>query len=150
MSDTAHRFPVRVYYEDTDFSGVVYHANYLKFFERGRTEMLRERGIDQASIFAGPDPFAFAVARMEIDFRRPARMDDVLTVETVVVAVGGASIALRQRLLRDMDLLVEAAVRIAAVSRGRATRLPPVVASRLRASAPGGGPRQYGTVPDRR
>jgi acyl-CoA thioester hydrolase len=133
LSATAHRFLIRVYYEDTDFSGVVYHANYLRFLERGRTEMLRERGIDQAALFAGPVPFAFAVARMEIDFRKPARMDDALTIETAVAAIGGASVALRQRLLRGADLLVEASVKIAAVSQGRATRLPSTIASRLRA-----------------
>ena len=87
-----HRFTVRVYYEDTDFSGVVYHANYLRFLERGRTETLRDAGLDHASLFAAEPPLALAVARMEIDFRRPARMDDLLVVETVVAEVGGASL----------------------------------------------------------
>ncbi len=79
MSLAPHRFTVRVYYEDTDFSGVVYHANYLRYFERGRTEMLRTRGIGQAELFAdgGAGSFGFAVAGMEIAFRRPARMDDM-------------------------------------------------------------------------
>ena len=132
MSGALHRFPVRVYYEDTDFSGVVYHASYLRFLERGRTEMLRDLGVDQASLFAADPPLGFAVARMEIDFRRPARMDDLLEVETRVVEVGGASLTMRQRLLRSGDLLVEAGVRVAAVSRGRAARLPRDVAARLR------------------
>ena len=132
MNDAVHRFAVRVYYEDTDFSGVVYHANYLRFLERGRTEMLRDLGIDQVALYAGEPRIAFAVARMEIDFRRPARMDDLLDVETRVAEVGGASLSMRQRLLRGDEPLIEAVVRVAAVSRGRAVRLPGGVAARLR------------------
>ena len=124
MTGRVHRLAVRVYYEDTDFSGVVYHANYLRFFERGRTEMLRDLGVDQAALFAAEPPLGFAVARMEIDFRRPARMDDLLEVETRVAEVGGASLWMHQRLTRDGEVVVEATVRVAAVSRGRATRLP--------------------------
>ena len=130
-----HRFPLRVYYEDTDFSGVVYHANYLRFLERGRTEMLRARGIDQRALFEGPEPLGFAVAAMEIAFRRPARMDDAHVVETETEAVGGASLRLRQRLLRADDTLVEAVVRIAALSRGRPVRFPREMAERLRGRA---------------
>lgn len=132
MSDTAHRLSVRVYYEDTDFSGVVYHANYLRYFERGRTELLRDLGVDQASLFAAEPPLGFAVARIEVDFRRPARMDDLLEVETRVAEVGGASLTMQQRLIRGGDVLVEAAVRVAAVSRGRAARLPRDLAALLR------------------
>lgn len=132
MSGRIHRFTVRVYYEDTDFSGVVYHANYLRFLERGRTETLRDAGLDHASLFAAEPPLALAVARMEIDFRRPALMDDLLVVETVVAEVGGASLAMHQRLLRGEDILVDAKVRVAAVSRGRAVRLPAGLAARLR------------------
>ncbi len=135
MTEAAHRFAVRVYYEDTDFSGVVYHANYLRFLERGRTETLRDLGIDQAALFSMEAPVAFAVARIEIDFRRPARMDDLLTVETRVAAVGGASLTMHQRLLRGDDLLVEASVRVAAVSRGRAVRLPAAMTTRLQGAA---------------
>ena len=94
--------------------------------------MLRDLGIDQAALYAGEIPVAFAVARMEIDFRRPARMDDLLDVETHLVEVGGASLRMRQRLLRGGEPLVEAMVRVAAVSRGRAVRLPGGVAARLR------------------
>ena len=132
MSGRIHRFPVRVYYEDTDFSGVVYHANYLRFLERGRTETLRDAGLDHASLFAAEPPIALAVARMEIDFRRPARMDDLLVVETVVAETGGASLTMHQRLLRGDELLVDAKVRIAAVSQARAVRLPAGLAARLR------------------
>ncbi|RYB07133.1 tol-pal system-associated acyl-CoA thioesterase [Lichenibacterium ramalinae] len=131
MSGRVHRLTVRVYYEDTDFSGVVYHANYLRFLERGRTETLRDAGLDHASLFAAEPPLALAVARMEIDFRRPARMDDLVEVETRVAASGGASLVMHQRLLRGDDVLVEATVRVAAVSRGRATRLPAGLAARL-------------------
>ena len=129
---TPHRFALRVYYEDTDFSGVVYHANYLRFLERGRTELLRARSIDQGALFDAAEPLGFAVTAMEIAFRRPARMDDALVVETVTEAIGGASLTLRQRLLRDGDLLVEAVVRIAVLSRGRPARLPKDLAAKLR------------------
>ena len=135
MSFEPHRFSVRVYYEDTDFSGVVYHANYLRYLERGRTEMLRVRGIGQADLFAngGAGSFGFAVVGMEIAFRRPARMDDVLEVETEILSIGGATLRLRQALLRDAEVLVEAKVRIATLSGGRAARLPPEIAAKLKA-----------------
>ena len=132
MSEGVHRFAVRVYYEDTDFSGVVYHANYLRFLERGRTEFLRDAGVDQSALFAAEAPLGFAVARIEVAFLRPARMDDLVHVETRVTEVGGASLTLHQRLLRGGDLLVDATVRVAAVSRGRAARLPRDVAAKLR------------------
>lgn len=128
-----HRFPVRVYYEDTDFSGVVYHASYLRFLERGRTEFLRALGIEHKVIFAdgGKEGFHFVVRSMAIDFVRPALMDDALVVETATAAVGGASIEMAQRILRGSDELVTAMVRIALVAEGRARRLPPDLAARL-------------------
>jgi acyl-CoA thioester hydrolase len=120
-----HRFPVRVYYEDTDFSGAVYHASYLRFFERGRTEWLRALGIEQSALAAaGPQAFGFVVRHMSIDFLKPARMDDLLAVETLVRRVGGASLDLAQRLLRGADVLIAADVRIGCVAGGRAVRLP--------------------------
>lgn len=121
-----HRLEVRVYYEDTDFSGVVYHANYLRFFERGRTEFLRARGVLQADLRdeARGQPLAFAVRHMTIDFLKSARMDDLLSVETAVSAMGGASITIAQRLVRGDDLLVLADVRIGLVSGGKAQRFP--------------------------
>ena len=127
----SHRFALRVYYEDTDFSGVVYHANYLRFLERGRTEMLRDRGIDQRALFEAPEPIGFVVAAMEIAFRRPARMDEALVVETETAAIAGASLMLDQRLLRGDDLLVVASVRIAVLSRGRVVRLPRDLVAKL-------------------
>jgi acyl-CoA thioester hydrolase len=132
---TPHAFPVRVYYEDTDFSGVVYHASYLRFMERGRTELLRARGMSQGtSLSAEPgDRFGFAVRAMTIDFRRPARMDDLLTIETQVVEIGGASMELAQRVTRGDDLLVEATVRIACVVDGRPCRIPAAIRASLSA-----------------
>ncbi len=131
-----HRLDIRIYYEDTDFSGVVYHANYLRFLERGRTEFLRLHGVRQTDLLAGAfgARIAFAVADMTIDFRRAARMDDLVTVETGLVALRGASLSMRQRLMRGEDVLVEAGVRIAALSGGRATRLPAPLAARLATS----------------
>ncbi len=124
-----HRFPVRIYYEDTDFSGLVYHASYLRFMERARTEMLRALGLDQRALLEGAAgaPIFFVVRSMDIDFRRPATMDDELTVETEALALGGASLSLEQRVLRRSELLVCAKVTIVCVEAGRARRFPPEV-----------------------
>ena len=121
-----HRFPVRVYYEDTDFSGVVYHASYLRFMERGRTEMLRALGIEQAGL-----EFGFAVRAMQIDYLKPARMDDELTIETTTRSIGGATLDLDQRVLRGDDVLVTASVRIACIAQGRPARLPKDIRAKL-------------------
>ena len=123
-----HVMPVRVYYEDTDFSGVVYHASYLRFMERGRTNYLRLLGADHRALFeetAQEAPgFAFVVRTMMIDFLKPARMDDVLDVITEPEEVKGASILLSQRVTRSEDVLIEAHVRVAFVSDGRARPIP--------------------------
>ena len=121
-----HHFPVRVYYEDTDFSGVVYHASYLRFMERGRTEMLRALGVEQGAIHAGHvgEVFGFAVRAMSIEFLKPARMDDLLTIETSPRAIGGATLELEQRILRGDEVLISADVRIACVANGRPARIP--------------------------
>jgi acyl-CoA thioester hydrolase len=128
-----HRFEVRVYFEDTDFSGVVYHASYLRFMERARTELLRACGVSQQAAFADApgERFGFAVRAMEIDFLKPAAMDDLLQVETRPLRVGGASLEVEQRVLRGPDVLVTARVRIACVADGRAARLPEAVRRRL-------------------
>jgi len=125
--------PVRVYYEDTDFTGVVYHASYLRFLERGRTEFLRAFGIHQTELFDhdGGGALAFAVRKMSIEFLKAARMDDVLTIETGIVKVGGASIEMAQRVLRADEPLVAAHVRIAAVAGGRARRIPGAILAKL-------------------
>jgi acyl-CoA thioester hydrolase len=128
IRDGHHVMPVRVYYEDTDFSGIVYHANYLRFLERGRSNYLRLLGADQRSLFeeaAQEAPgFAFVVRSMTIEFLKPARMDDVLDVVTAYEEVKGASIMLHQRILRGDDLLIEAHVRVAFICDGRARPIP--------------------------
>lgn len=122
MSNT---LPLRIYYEDTDFSGFVYHARYLHFFERGRTETLRALGVDQRSLHeAKGGPFGFVVRCMTVDYHAPARMDDEVEVETRITAVKGARIMMAQRLLRESVVLCAAEVEIAFLARGRAQRLP--------------------------
>jgi acyl-CoA thioester hydrolase len=123
-----HHQPVRVYYEDTDFSGVVYHASYLRFMERGRSNYLRLLGADQRALFeevAKEAPgFAFVVRSMQIDFRKPARMDDVLEIVSTTAEVKGASVVLHQQVMRGEELLVDAKVQVAFVSGGRARPIP--------------------------
>ena len=128
IHDGLHRQPVRVYYEDTDFSGVVYHASYLRFMERGRTNYLRLLGADQHALFAEArneaPGFAFVVRSMQIEYLKPARMDDILDVVTVPADIRGASITLAQEVRRGDDVLVEARVKVAFVSGGRARPIP--------------------------
>ena len=128
IRDGRHLMRVRVYYEDTDFSGMVYHASYLRFMERGRTNYLRLLGADQRALFEETEQeapgFAFVVRSMQIDFLKAARMDDVLEVITTTHEVRGASITLDQRVMRREDVLIEARVQVAFVSGGRARRIP--------------------------
>lgn len=126
-----HRISVRVYYEDTDFSGVVYHASYLRFMERGRTELIRALGIEQRELFDGDAALGFAVRRMLIDFVKPAVMDDLLTVETRPTLARGATMELDQRVLRGEEVLVTAQVKVACVGGGKARRIPDVLRHRL-------------------
>src|SRR5262245_57628331 len=124
IRDGRHTMAVRVYYEDTDFTGIVYHANYLRFMERGRTNYLRLIGANHRSLFEETEKeapgFAFVVRSMQLDFLKPARMDDVLTISTSPEDVKGASITLHQQVKRGEELLVEARVRVAFISEGRA------------------------------
>ncbi|MDD0823647.1 tol-pal system-associated acyl-CoA thioesterase [Mannheimia sp. AT1] len=106
-------FPIRVYYEDTDAGGVVYHANYLNFFERARTEFLRQYNFSQQELFA--KSFAFVVRRVEIDYKSPARLDDLLKVETVILEVKKASVIFKQNLWKDEICLSSATVTVASV-----------------------------------
>ncbi len=124
LSGGVHHLPVRVYYEDTDFSGLVYHASYLRFLERGRTELLRAAGVDQSALHAGGTGVFFAVRRMTVEWLRPARMDDVVVVETATREVRGASIVIAQRLLRGDAVLMTADVRVAALANARPARIP--------------------------
>lgn len=128
IRDGRHVMQVRVYYEDTDFTGIVYHANYLRFMERGRTNYLRLLGADQHALFAEARSeapgFAFVVRSMQIEYLKPARMDDVLDVVTVPADIRGASITLAQEVRRGDDVLVEARVKVAFVSGGRARPIP--------------------------
>ena len=143
IRDGQHRQPVRVYYEDTDFSGVVYHASYLRFMERGRTNYLRLIGADHRALFeqaaAEAPGFAFVVRHMSIDFRKAARMDDVLDIVTAPEEVKGASVMLHQKVMRGDELLVEAHVQVAFVSGGRARPIPKPLRIAMRADQEAGG-----------
>jgi acyl-CoA thioester hydrolase len=121
---------VRVYYEDTDFSGRVYHASYLRFLERGRTESLRRRGFAHRDL-AETSGAMFVVRSLQIEFLGPAMMDDLLTVETSVAAVRGASIEFKQRILRSDKALVTAEVLAASTRAGRPARIPADLRRRL-------------------
>jgi acyl-CoA thioester hydrolase len=124
LNGGVHSLPLRVYYEDTDFSGLVYHASYLRFMERGRTELLRCSALHQAVMHEEMNGLAFAVRRMSIEFEKPARMDDVLLVKTRSHEMRGASMVLAQEIWRDGERLVMAEVTVAAIRAGRAVRLP--------------------------
>ena len=143
IRDGRHVMRLRVYYEDTDFTGLVYHASYLRFMERGRTNYLRLLGADQRALFEEASKeapgFAFVVRSMQIDFRKPAHMDDVLDVVTATEEVRGASVTLHQRVLRGDDVLIEAHVQVAFVSGGRARRIPESLRTAMRAGLAAGG-----------
>jgi acyl-CoA thioester hydrolase len=128
IRDGKHHQQVRVYYEDTDFSGIVYHASYLRFMERGRTNYLRLIGADHRALFEQANEeapgFAFVVRHMDIHFSKPAHMDDVLDIVTTPQEVKGASVILHQEVRRGADLIVEADVQVAFVSGGRARPIP--------------------------
>lgn len=133
--ENAHRLPVRIYYEDTDFSGFVYHASYLRFMERGRTELLRALAGDQSEMHAEGAGLVFVVRKMSLDFLKPARMDDWIDVLTWSSELRGASMHLTQEVRRGEDILVRAEVVVACVKNGRAIRLPDAL---RRALAPPG------------
>lgn len=127
-----YRFPCRVYYEDTDFSGVVYHARYLHFLERARSEALRAAGVTHTDLLARAEPLAFAVRHMAIDFLAPARIDDMLDVETIFSPFKGARMPMRQTILRAGEPLLRADVMAACMSlEGRPRRLPADLLAKL-------------------
>lgn len=122
-----HRLQARVYFADTDFSGVVYHGRYLEFFERGRSDYLRLSGVHHTQLAAGEhgEALTWVVTRMEIDWRSPARIDDVLTIETRTEAISGARIRMAQEIRRGDQVLVQAKVQAAVVGPdGRPRRFP--------------------------
>lgn len=122
-----HRFPIRVYYEDTDMGGIVYHANYLKYIERARSDWVRGMGIDQRALKAD-DGLIFAVRRVECDYLGPARLDDVLEVRTRVLSVSGARLVMEQEVWRGPDRLVSATVTVVCLNdSGQPARLPATI-----------------------
>jgi acyl-CoA thioester hydrolase len=128
---TTHSLPVRVYYEDTDFSGIVYHASYLRFLERGRTDFLRLAGIEQGTLWDGEDKCAFVVHRMGLEFLKPARVDDALIVRTQFSVRGGVRLIGAQSIRRGDELLLRASVEVVTIDeRGRPRR----ASERLRAA----------------
>jgi acyl-CoA thioester hydrolase len=148
IRDGRHEMAVRVYYEDTDFTGIVYHASYLRFMERARTNYLRLVGADQRALFEAAEReapgFAFVVRSMAIEFLKPARMDDILVVATAAEEVKGASMTLWQKVMRAADVLVEAHVRVAFVSGGRARPIPKPLRAAMKANYMRGSARHHG------
>lgn len=124
MTSLPHVFPVTVYYEDTDMGGIVYHANYLKYIERARSAWVREMGIDQNAM-RDTEGLIFAVRRVEADYLGPARLDDVLTVETRPLALTGARLVMEQRVLRSAIVIFTAQVTLACLTlAGKPVKLP--------------------------
>ncbi|MDG1707747.1 MAG: tol-pal system-associated acyl-CoA thioesterase [Emcibacteraceae bacterium] len=135
IKEGIHHFSIRVYYEDTDLGGVVYYANYLKFMERARSEMLRKLGIDQAEMleYNDPEDVSFVVKRAEIDFNSPAKYDDQLVVKTGIIKVGGASLLIRQDITKEGQILVTGNIKAASIGiEGKAKRLPKAVKEKLK------------------
>ncbi len=131
LEEGVHRYPVRVYYEDTDAAGIVYYANYLKFIERARTEMMRLYGVEHEKSRQS-DGTAFIVRRAAIEFLAPARLDDELIIETRIEEIGAASIRLAQDVKRRDTRLVAATILVVSIGRhGRPVRLPPGLRSVL-------------------
>jgi acyl-CoA thioester hydrolase len=132
FSGREHVLPVRVYYEDTDFGGVVYHANYVRYLERGRSEFLRAAGASHSRLLACDNPMTFVVTRMSMDFIRPARIDDLLEVRTSYDTIRGARIINRQVITRDGEILLTADVENVCVSLlGRPRRPAPELMNAL-------------------
>ena len=128
-----NRHPVRVYFEDTDFSGRVYHGAFVRFLERGRTEFLRESGVDHTALAQGTPPLFFTLRAMHLGFAGPAFIDDLLTVETEPTGAGRAVFTMAQRILRADRAIVTATVELCLIdATGRPSRPPAAVAARLK------------------
>ncbi len=122
MTALPSKISLRVYYEDTDAAGIVYYANYLRFIERGRTEFLRELGHDQNLLMK--EGVAFAVRSVQAEYLKPARLDDLLTVETSIAELGRAQLVFQQRIRRGEELLLDAKIRIACIDPARGKPIP--------------------------
>lgn len=128
-----HHLPVRIYYEDTDFTGLVYHANYLRFFERGRSDFLRLAGVHHGELLEGEQPLGFAVNKMTLEFLKPARIDDALVAKTAFETMRGPRVFVAQALERNGEILVKAQVEVCCISlTGRPRKPPAVLLERLK------------------
>ena len=126
-----HVLHVRIYYEDTDFAGAVYHGNYLRYFERGRSDFLRLIGVSHTELLEAEA--VFTVVRIELDFQRPARIDDDLTVRTTFEAAKGPRLIVTQHIFRDTELIAQARVEVACIDlAGRARRPPATLTTALK------------------
>ena len=121
-----HQLAVRVYYEDTDFTGLVYHANYVRFFERGRTDFLRLAGISHSALLERADPSAFVLTRIAVDFKRAARIDDALVVRTTYDTIKGPRLLISQQITRANEIIATADVEAACITPGGRPRRPPI------------------------
>ena len=132
LEDGAHVFPLRVYYEDTDFSGVVYHTSYLRFMERGRSEFLRLCGVGHRNLLHAAEPVFWTVRNLSIRFTRPARVEDALLVHTAVAGLSGARMMLGQSITRNSEELTRAEVEVCLISgAGRPRRIPDLIRKQL-------------------
>ena len=119
-----HRLPIRVYYEDTDFTGLVYHANYVRYFERGRSDALRLMGVGHAELLDGDRPMAFVVSKLQLAFLKPARIDDELVVRTLYDAVRGPRLLISQAVARGDEILCRAEVEVVCIHMDGRPRRP--------------------------
>jgi len=128
-----HHYPIRVFYEDTDFTGIVYYANYLRFFERARSSFFRLAGLEHAQLWDADEPIAFAIRKIELDYKKPARIDDHLTIVTTYDRFKGARLWVSQAAYRGEELLVTAISEAASITpAGRPKRAPKDMIALLR------------------
>lgn len=128
-----HFLPVRIYYEDTDFTGLVYHANYVRYCERGRSDFLRLAGVHHSVLLEGAEPLGFAVNRLNLEFLKPARIDDALMVKSCFETIRGPRIFIAQQIERAGEVLVKAQVQVCCISlTGRPRKPPAVLLERLK------------------
>jgi acyl-CoA thioester hydrolase len=133
LDGRCHRLPVRIYYEDTDFTGLVYHANYLRYFERGRSDFLRVAGVDHSALLQTDPPTAFTIIAINLNFLKPARVDDALVVETRLAALGGPRLTFLQSLHKGEEMLARATVEACCIGlTGRPKKPPPELSAALK------------------